>query len=920
MKDPLPAKSILPVTRAGPRFRPWHLALAVLIVGWGPSLAVAYLSFDTLSRTLDDKTTADARSLAGSLARFVEDSLVRTGETVDYYRTLPSTAALLQARPAPPIAAAVAAPVPTPAAAAGRGGAAPTRPTPPAPAAFPPSRIAGATAAALPAASAQEWLANIFYAQRRVDGFFLTDRDGHLLAAVPPPDPGLLQRPYAVEHWRAGADAILPAEPTADARPGFSISPVYARPTDGRPVTSAVAPVRDNAGTVLGYLGADTLVERMGVRLATHSPSGRTAITPQLIDSRGRPLFTTQLGANTNNDVTLPPVLLAATRRQQAGQVETDGRAFFFAPLERAGWTAVLEESAAVVHQPVHDMRAQTLLMVGWLVAGCALAAYGLAALYRRQLNLSLLAQREQVFSENILANLPVGIALVDAFTGRFQQANESFNVILRSLGMIRQGETAVGEEFAASPLASPRTLGRVLKGGVPFRAVEERREPGTNRLRYLNLHLLRLQDASSRVLGILCLVEDATEDYALRHELIEANAAKDQFFAQLSHELRTPLTPVVTMVAELERYVAEQNGTADPGARHALEVIRRNVQLEARLIDDLLDLTRIRSGKLQLNREATDVHRALRLALEIVRQDLQDKELVVELKLDAQEHFAHADPARLQQVFWNLIKNAVKFTPRRRRLILRTDNVPGVANGSNGRGPAAPPRLRAEVTDEGIGIAPEHLARIFNAFEQGGSTTTKQFGGLGLGLAISRSLVDAHGGQLLAHSDGPDRGATFTLELDTVPAPAITPPPTSVPVNTPAPAKTQPAGARILLVDDHQDTCLGMKLLLRRRGHDVTIGHSVADGVAAVEGAEQPFDLLISDLGLPDGSGCDLMETLRKRADGGPPGIALSGYGMESDLARTAEAGFQEHLVKPVNFERLDAAIARLLAKPDAP
>ena len=911
MKDPLPAKSILPVTRAGPRFRPWHLALAVLIVGWGPSLAVAYLSFDTLSRTLDDKTTADARSLAGSLARYVEDSLVRTGETVDYYRTLPGTAALLQTHGAPPVAAPVPAPAP-----AGRGGTAnPTvaRALP----VGPPSRVAGATAAAMPAASAQEWLTNIFYAQRRVDGFFLTDRDGHLLAAVPPPDPGLLQRPYAVEHWRVGADAILPAEPTAEARAGFSISPVYARPTDGRPVTSAVAPVRDNAGTVLGYLGADTLVERMGVRLATHSPPGRTAITPQLIDSRGRPLFTTQLGANTNNDVTLPPILLSATRRQQVGQVETDGRAFFFAPLERAGWTAVLEESAAVVHQPVHDMRAQTLLMVGWLVAGCALAAYGLAALYRRQLNLSLLAQREQVFSENILANLPVGIALVDAFTGRFQQANESFNVILRSLGMIREGETAVGEEFAASPLATPRTLGRVLKGGVPFRAVEERREPGTNRRRYLNLHLLRLQDASSRVLGILCLVEDATEDYALRHELIEANAAKDQFFAQLSHELRTPLTPVVTMVAELERYVAEQNGTADPGARHALEVIRRNVQLEARLIDDLLDLTRIRSGKLQLNREATDVHRALRLALEIVWQDLQDKELTVDLHLDAREHFADADPARLQQVFWNLIKNAVKFTPRGRRLTLRTDNAP--AETSPDGAPALPPRLRAEVADEGIGIAPDHLARIFNAFEQGGSATTKQFGGLGLGLAISRSLVEAHGGQLRAHSDGPNLGATFTLELDTVPAPAITPPPTSVPVNTPAIANPRPAGARILLVDDHHDTCLGMKLLLRRRGHDVTIGHSVADGVAAAEGAEPPFDLLISDLGLPDGSGCDLMETLRKRADGGPPGIALSGYGMESDLARTAEAGFQEHLVKPVNFERLDAAIARLLAKPTA-
>lgn len=902
------------------RLRPWHLALCVLLTGWVPSLLVAYLSYGTLSRALDEKINADAQSLASALAKLVEDNLVRTGETVDYYRTLPGTAAVLHGALFPATAASPPTRGRAPVAAAG---AAPTLAPSPAPSA------------------AQEWLSGIYYAQTRVDGMFLTDPSGKLLAAMPPPSPALLGRDYASEHWKHPTDAANAVAMGV----GFTISPAYPRPGDSRLVSSAVVAVRDKGDVLLGYLGADTLIERIGRRLAVTQLTRRGQTVTQIIDGRGFPLFTRTLGANRPEERAGPPELLEAIRSQRAGgQAEIAGTDYFFYPIERAGWTALLEQPTAVVHQPVRDMRSQTVLMVGWLVAGCALAAYLISKLYRRQLNAALIVEREKVFSESILANLPVGIALIDAHGERLIQANDAFLAIARTLGTLppacAQGSGRKPDPrlpFADLRIADPAALRETLRTGQPFRAVEQRRDAFTvggdlGHTVFLTINLLRLQDSAGGVLGVLCLVEDSTAELALRQELIDANSTKDQFFAQLSHELRTPLSPVVTMVAELEALTASMDGNA-PAARRALEVIRRNVRLEARLIDDLLDITRIRSGKLPLARENTDVHRAIHLALEITAADLREKNLRVDLHLDAVHHHAFADPARLQQVFWNLIKNSIKFTPAGRRLTIRTVNeetpdaerrmldaggatvsaaLPHVPS-STPHPPLPAPLLRVEVTDEGIGIAPEHLTGIFHAFDQGGSGTTRRFGGLGLGLAISQAMISAHGGTLSAASAGPDQGATFTVELAALPEalPEDANRPATVVPGAKAPAPPA-AGARVLLVDDHHDTCLGMSLLLRRRGFSVVMAHCVADALAAAE-SEGPFDLLISDLGLPDGHGCDLMRALRERP-GAPPGIALSGFGMESDLEKTAEAGFSEHLIKPVDFERLDTAIRRLL------
>src|SRR5881394_793840 len=229
--------------------------------------------------------------------------------------------------------------------------------------------------------------------------------------------------------------------------------------------------------------------------------------------------------------------------------------------------------------------------------------------------------------------------------------------------------------------------------------------------------------------------------------EKARSNLAKDQFLAMLSHELRTPLTPVLASALELEN---EPDVRQD--VRESLKMIRRNVELEARLIDDLLDLTRIDRGKVQLNFEVVDAHTLLQNALEICQPEIDRKHLTPSLNLSAKRVHMRADSARLQQIFWNLINNAVKFTPSDGQISISTSNT------SKGE-------LRVEIADTGLGIESEELPKIFDAFEQGGRT---QLGGLGLGLAISKTLVEAHDGTITAESGGRDKGAKFTALFPT--------------------------------------------------------------------------------------------------------------------------------------------------------
>ncbi len=381
------------------------------------------------------------------------------------------------------------------------------------------------------------------------------------------------------------------------------------------------------------------------------------------------------------------------------------------------------------------------------------------------------------------------------------------------------------------------------------------------------------------------------------------ANRAKDQFLAVLSHELRTPLTPVLAVVSNLER-----NHALSPELRRDAAMIRRNVELEARLIDDLLDLTRIARGKLKLQRAPTDVRLALKDALQASwSRDPEGKKLKLELDLRADRHLVLADGPRLTQVFWNLLNNAVKFTPDGGRVAVRSR-----AEGDH---------ISIDVEDTGIGIPAASLPRIFDAFEQGQSGA-RDYGGLGMGLAISRAIVDLHEGEIVAQSAGPGTGARFTVRLPLLAPAALegaAAPVAPVPLR-PAPADAGPAAGRrlrVLLVEDHADTAEAMAMLLRGMGHEVRVADSVQAGRAAADEAARagaPVQLVLSDLDLPDGTGFDLMQDLARRY--GVKGIALSGFGMDDDLRRSAEAGFARHLTKPINLDVLETVIAELAAE----
>jgi PAS domain S-box-containing protein len=385
--------------------------------------------------------------------------------------------------------------------------------------------------------------------------------------------------------------------------------------------------------------------------------------------------------------------------------------------------------------------------------------------------------------------------------------------------------------------------------------------------------------------------------EQAARAEAEAANRAKDRFLATLSHELRTPLSPILaTVAALLER--PETPESLIP----ALEMIRRNVNLEVRLIDDLLDLTRVRGGKLHLKRERVDAHELIHRVAEICRDDALAAGLELRLDLAARRHDVDADPIRLQQVLWNLAKNAIKFTPAGGAVTIRTRDGEGVpANDSRPAG-----TLLIAVRDTGIGIEPEVLPRIFDLFDQGSAEAARRSGGLGLGLTISRSIVEQHGGRLTATSAGADRGSTFTVEL---PAAAAEPGavPTIEPVAEAAPPQHRPM--RILLVDDNEDTRRSLAELLGRRGHSVRSAEGVESALRAASEAE--FDLLISDIEMVDGTGFQLVQALRSTQP--MSAIALSGFGSSDDLELSRSSGFALHLMKPVDLPALEAAIERV-------
>lgn len=385
-----------------------------------------------------------------------------------------------------------------------------------------------------------------------------------------------------------------------------------------------------------------------------------------------------------------------------------------------------------------------------------------------------------------------------------------------------------------------------------------------------------------------LSVIHGAQREMKAAKEAAEsANHSKDRFLAALSHELRTPLTPVLAAVTALE------HDASLPQVRQGdMALIRQQIELECKLIDDLLELTRLSNPQLKLNCQTVDMHGLVHNAVLMCRADLQRKSLGLEECLLAQEHHVRGDPSRLLQVLWNLIRNAVQFTPEGGRISIRTCN--------RRDSESCPGQWVVEVSDTGIGIEPASLSSIFDPLEQGPGRQSPQFGRFGVGLMVSKTIVALHGGAISAASAGPGRGATFRVELANVPAPKEAPP-------APAPSMDR-AGLKILLVEDHIETARVLSRLLRGMGHRVTVAEGV--GAAMDRVREESFDLIISDIGLPDGDGVELIgqvQTVRPTR-----GIAISGYGGEGDIRRSLAAGFMEHLVKPISIDCLESALSR--------
>jgi signal transduction histidine kinase/CheY-like chemotaxis protein len=805
--------------------------LAILLAGWAPSILMLVVSYTILTDTLETKILRDRQVFVQLIAHLVGDDLGAKSTIIEYYQTLPDVAKIL------------------------------TDPNP---------SVVG-----------QQWLGQTFFSHPRIDGMFITDASGRLIASVPA-TPDRVGYDFGSKLWLDGAMAAA----------GAFVSPVHPREPDRRLATGIVGAVRAPDGRVVGFLGVSVLVERIGRRLSTIGFTDQSLC--QVLDQSGTALFTRDFKPNTGPRPPESEKLINDIRKSKTGHLEQNGILYSFSPVEASGWTTVVQQPKDVAYKPVEDLLWKMTVLAAWLMGLTAVFAWLGAKFYRRQTEAARRIEREVIFNEKILANMPSGIALVDPTSRHFLQANEAFADMAKRFGQLPETKDIQDVNYEDVKIAPPEAVEKVLAFGAPFQLIEH---PFTDRdgaTRFVDVNLLRLQGPQQTIQGVLYLVEDKTRDVTLRQELIGANAAKDQFLALLSHELRNPLSPVIAMVGELEAISPDNREM-----RQALEVIRRNVELEARLIDDLLDVTRIAKGKLQLSFEVASIHEIVQRAYEICREDIAAKRQHVEFRLRAEQTYAEADPARLQQVFWNLIKNAVKFTPTEGRIVIETINP-------------RPDEIEIKITDTGIGIEEAKIAKIFNAFEQGQSSITRRFGGLGLGLAISKAMVAAHGGRISVASAGKDSGSTFTVTLTTVAAPARAKTYKTTPQPTPALKKVDGRmhPRRVLVVDDHHDTCIGMKMMLERRGYEITLAHSAEQAVE--KAGEEDFDLIISDIGLPDRSGYELMQELR--ATKGLRGIALSGFGMEDDVNRARDAGFSEHLTKPINFERLEDAIRNLL------
>jgi two-component system, chemotaxis family, CheB/CheR fusion protein len=431
-------------------------------------------------------------------------------------------------------------------------------------------------------------------------------------------------------------------------------------------------------------------------------------------------------------------------------------------------------------------------------------------------------------------------------------------------------------------PQLGPRTLS-VSGGGVHTQSGER-------------LTLLAVDDITERHLAEAERERLLAEAKLAKASAEEANRTKDLFLATLSHELRTPLSTLL-MQAQLLLHTPFDEARV----RRSGETIERAAKAQAQLIDDLLDISRIVTGKLPMELQPVDVTAIVRAALDTVAPSLEQKQHELVLELGEALPAVAGDPMRLQQVIWNLLANAIKFTPARGRVTVSADELDG--------------RVRVRVSDTGIGIASEFVPHVFNRFSQEDRGHTRAYGGLGLGLGIARYIVEAHGGTIEVSSAGKGAGASFTVLL-----PAIAARPkaeASVASGPGAAGDGRIRGARILVVEDDPDTRDSLAEVLALAGAEVRTAGSATEAITRLD--ERAPDLLVCDIAMPDQDGYWLLERIRSRDSahgGGVPAIALTALASTDDRERALEVGFQAHVAKPVDVDRLVAEMSRLLGR----
>jgi|GEM_PF-5718779 len=377
-----------------------------------------------------------------------------------------------------------------------------------------------------------------------------------------------------------------------------------------------------------------------------------------------------------------------------------------------------------------------------------------------------------------------------------------------------------------------------------------------------------------------------------LRAEAEEASRAKEDFLATVSHELRTPLNAIVGWSELLQR----QN--VDPATlARATAAIGRNARAQAQVVGDLLDVSRIAAGKLTLNLQQTDLVALVMTAVESVKPSADRKGLTIRVHLQQAALFARVDEQRLQQVVWNLLANAIKFTPDGGGITVTVEQAGSLA--------------RLSVSDNGIGIAPEFVPRLFERFTQAESSSTRRFAGLGLGLAIVRDLIRLHGGRIEVESAGLGAGATFRVVLP-IPSKAAGDRERDRVPEVPTDGSAL-VGRAVLVVDDDADSLEIARAILQGAGAAVVTAASAGEGMAAL--AARAFDAIVCDIGMPQIDGHDFLTAVRRRRLTAAPALALSGYASSVDARRAVESGFGQHLAKPVSPETLVAAVAALIA-----